>query len=432
MRFRATLSVAAAIAMLTATIFPFALVPAAEARSGVIFQPHHIKAPPQVKATPVNNVRDFGAVGDGVTDDTNAIQNAANNAAATGKGVFFPAGTYLHAEPITFSGVSVTGVGAGSILVANNVNGSAITLTDNGVSIQNMVVSTQGLVAPIVGAPGTPSANLMVLRATSFTVAHNNFVQGNHFAAVVVQTSSEGSINSNLADGAGDFLDIGVMIQQGVNITVANNLFQNEDLGIFIFPSSNPSVGRFDSYFIAIVSNTIGNVTWPTRTSAIQVYTTAILDIAQNTIQMSTAFNGSSSIQVEGCDQFQIAGNDTWGGTFGMEIGVSGPTGNMVTQNTIHNCGGVGIDIGNSGGVPFTSAIQVSSNAFGECGLDGPFPVIRIQAGAASAATSFIQNNSYQGHLNNLTFYVESDLNGILPENVTGNTQTQTMLTNSL
>ena len=38
----------------------------------------------------VVNVKDFGAVGDGVTDDTAAIQNAIN----TGKSVYFPSGIY--------------------------------------------------------------------------------------------------------------------------------------------------------------------------------------------------------------------------------------------------------------------------------------------------------------------------------------------------
>ena len=40
----------------------------------------------------VVNVKDFGAVGDGVTDDTEAIQAALS---AASKAVFFPAGTYI-------------------------------------------------------------------------------------------------------------------------------------------------------------------------------------------------------------------------------------------------------------------------------------------------------------------------------------------------
>jgi polygalacturonase len=44
-----------------------------------------------------DNVRTFGAMGDGVTDDTAAIQNAANDALASHRVLLFPPGTYLHA-----------------------------------------------------------------------------------------------------------------------------------------------------------------------------------------------------------------------------------------------------------------------------------------------------------------------------------------------
>src|SRR5262245_3720632 len=55
-----------------------------------------ISQPPPVQATANVNVRDFGATGDGVTDDTQAIRNAIAAAKASGQGVLFPAGTYLH------------------------------------------------------------------------------------------------------------------------------------------------------------------------------------------------------------------------------------------------------------------------------------------------------------------------------------------------
>lgn len=43
----------------------------------------------------LNNVKDFGAGGDGVQDDRQAIQEAINDAAGNGKaGILFPAGTY--------------------------------------------------------------------------------------------------------------------------------------------------------------------------------------------------------------------------------------------------------------------------------------------------------------------------------------------------
>jgi len=48
------------------------------------------------------SVKDFGAVGDGVTDDTAAIQ-ASINAVAVGGTLTFPSGTYLTASPVTLS-----------------------------------------------------------------------------------------------------------------------------------------------------------------------------------------------------------------------------------------------------------------------------------------------------------------------------------------
>ena len=60
------------------------------------------------------NVRDFGAIGDGVADDTAAIQAAID---ATPKSVFFPAGTYrcnlvirVNANMVGAFGVTLTGV----------------------------------------------------------------------------------------------------------------------------------------------------------------------------------------------------------------------------------------------------------------------------------------------------------------------------------
>ena len=60
------------------------------------------------------DVRAYGATGDGVTDDTAAIQAVINNAAINGGVVFFPAGDYLVSSSlILYSGVSLQGEGAG-------------------------------------------------------------------------------------------------------------------------------------------------------------------------------------------------------------------------------------------------------------------------------------------------------------------------------
>lgn len=49
------------------------------------------------------NVKDYGAVGDGIADDTIAIQNAIN-AALNGGTLYFPHGTYITTQPLNLSG----------------------------------------------------------------------------------------------------------------------------------------------------------------------------------------------------------------------------------------------------------------------------------------------------------------------------------------
>lgn len=79
------------------------------------------------------NVRDYGAVGDGKTDDTRAIQRAVNS--ATGGTVYFPAGTYRITAPIQIAtqtnllGQAGDGVGGSVILAGGSMSSLFTSLT---------------------------------------------------------------------------------------------------------------------------------------------------------------------------------------------------------------------------------------------------------------------------------------------------------------
>src|SRR4051794_24537104 len=72
----------------------------------------------------IKNVKDFGAKGDGVTDDWTAIMAAYRWTTGVLRGtIFFPPGTYLVSQPIDFSetlvNVSFIGVSGASIVIGN-------------------------------------------------------------------------------------------------------------------------------------------------------------------------------------------------------------------------------------------------------------------------------------------------------------------------
>lgn len=83
----------------------------------------------------VVNVKDYGATGDGVTDDTEAIKDAI----AENKQIFFPAGTYIVTEPIGIpSNVWIRGAGKGATIIKTDDATDAIyhtICTSNAVAI---------------------------------------------------------------------------------------------------------------------------------------------------------------------------------------------------------------------------------------------------------------------------------------------------------
>ena len=91
------------------------------------------------------SVKDFGAVGDGVADDTAAIQAAVT--AANGGTVYIPAGTYITSATITCSviGASIVGDSAGvSIISATHTNGAVIRFTRRFSNLRTIALTASG------------------------------------------------------------------------------------------------------------------------------------------------------------------------------------------------------------------------------------------------------------------------------------------------
>lgn len=83
----------------------------------------------------------FGAVCDGVTDNSTAIAKTITEAKAKSVPVLIPAGTCAYGDVITLDGVRLQGLGDTSILYALNPERAAITLTGSGSEVRSVRMS---------------------------------------------------------------------------------------------------------------------------------------------------------------------------------------------------------------------------------------------------------------------------------------------------
>ena len=77
-----------------------------------------VQTPISTLASPIFNVKSYGAIGDGTTNDTVSVQSAINAANAAGGGtVFFPKGNYSCTNLTGYGNIIYAGVGSGASLV---------------------------------------------------------------------------------------------------------------------------------------------------------------------------------------------------------------------------------------------------------------------------------------------------------------------------
>lgn len=132
------------------------------------------------------NVKWFGAVGDGLTDDSVVIQNAIDSL-TTGGVVFFPAGTYLISTGLTYTQTGTTEVNPGITLIGEGRRTSTIKYTGttgfafSATGATGMAIASTGRFGLIEGIKVTQLGFIGTGR-TSGNADSGIYVQGyNHF-----------------------------------------------------------------------------------------------------------------------------------------------------------------------------------------------------------------------------------------------------------
>lgn len=181
--------------------------------------------------TPVFNVKDsvYGAVGDGSTDDTTAINAAISALTAAGKGVlYFPAGVYITTGGHTLSvpcmvrGSSRGSAGAGNfgavLQLKNASNASMFTVTGKFVTIRDL-----GLDGNYANQSGTSHG--IVASAAAYGILDSLYVTNFHDDGITFTNTSSGWHVSNL--------QIRSCQGHGINVTAlsVDNDFYSIDIG---------------------------------------------------------------------------------------------------------------------------------------------------------------------------------------------------------
>ena len=112
----------------------------------------------QAKLRQTISVMDFGATGDGVTDDTTAIQNAIN----AGKRIYFPTGTYKFSKlQINHDGCILVGDGQKATVLTSTATSGSIIYNPDQATITRYYCGIQGM--QILAQSVTSTANVKVI-----------------------------------------------------------------------------------------------------------------------------------------------------------------------------------------------------------------------------------------------------------------------------
>jgi hypothetical protein len=345
------------------------------------------------------NVKDYGAVGNNIADDTAAIQAAIAAAQATGGQVYFPAGNYLlnGTAPLNVTGTYVTfqgsGVGNTSINIGSGFTGSAaITVSGNYFVFQNMTI--QGNNSTVTSNPACHG--IVGTGAQTLRILNSSFLNINGYAIEAFGTAS-----STLHGGFVSHVKIqscagGIYIKSDSTQTAANFMLDN------IF-----------TRFIGVNSGTNANLDCIRIEDSWDV-------LAQNCIAWMNATTGGTGVAfrvIGNCAATFIQNLDALGPQTGtanvsLEAGTNGSPQNVQITGGVIQQGGVGLNIAGATTQVRVNGVRFINNQTHGAVISTTGPAIYLDSvffsgnGAAATGTNYDLNwsGTTTGYVTNCRF----------------------------
>lgn len=316
-------------------------------------QPGGVLRPVQRKLADFVSVKDFGALGNGVTDDTVAIQRSLNAACVAGGNphLHFPVGTYNISVPlVTGCAMFITGDGPLASIIFQTVHGSLNhgIIANYPLTLQDIAVNTTPLTTELVMVAVFRSDQFLPSAGQNYTFFRFNSSGFNfpldiagvgpgpdQLGAVVVREC----VLSNATDPSGTTISEPVNVRTAASLTVENSQLLGDgfgDHGVYVIGirkllvQNNTILGNNDSSVKVLTGGfgTIGSpltVTGATNASPIVLTVTAHGLTSGSTVTVTgvggnTAANGGWAIIVVDANHFKLnhsvgSGAYTSGGT---------------------------------------------------------------------------------------------------------------------
>ena len=328
------------------------------------------------------DVTAYGAVGDGVTDDTSAFQTALDAAGVAGGTVYIPAGVYLTSNTLLIpGGVHVQGDGRGASIIrppagayaGRVVNGSSVfcTLAMVGVaraSVRGVTVdhatngTTANGIAAIADGAGTPALDCLIEDNEVLFSINSQYMIWNFQSdgTKIINNYLDGGISSGSGpqEGIETFGGNDVLIQGNTVKNIGGNgIYIAEDTGY----RSNSNVRVSDNYIedanvgirvVSAVGPTFlqlkGNQTTGIRSNAVKITLAAGISIESLYVianQLSSTGAGVALVSESGgiAKDIIVADNSVSDTNSSASIELSYFNGVTVSGNRINNSQGSGI-----------------------------------------------------------------------------------------
>jgi hypothetical protein len=366
-----------------------------------------------VKSAPYN------AQGNGITDDSAAIQAAVDAAAASpGSTVFFPPGNYLHSSSITVNGTSTTlrGFSRKSILTGAPITlsvsaaGSSLnTLTIIGVGIlyYNYTVISNANKSSIVNC--SVEGQIQGSRISDFLINKCDLYGANNRLAEIGLCNRVAVTNSTFRSTS-PLTNNCILVGNSSNVTIR---------GCHIYNERERAISIESNDKVLVESNLI-------RGEALVAQGNTNLTIRNNHLSFTSGRNNNAGITVGTTNNSLVSNNKISGfpndGVWLFRCGQTQIVRNQINNVNIHginlesnaNANVIGNVINGTGGAGIqcinyrggSSNFTIQQNLLRNCGLNSTIAVIHANSTLPAGYPVTVKNNIYTGNQQNIQYFI--------------------------